>query len=223
MKRRFKVIIFDLDRTLVDIPRRAAYRKLISLLVRKRLLSKSKERAAFRKLLYIDKKFEKLFRFLEFAKSYFKGYERMARKIDYLYQFIDIGKYRLFPKTKKVLALLYRKYPLYLVSYGKRSLQNKKINITRIRKYFKDVFITEVDNKKPLIERVYRIEKKRNPKLKKSEVLMVGDSLTSDILAAKRAGVSSVLIDYYKNYIDKTNIPSSFRINKISEIFGVLD
>lgn len=49
----------------------------------------------------------------------------------------------LFDDTISFLESIYLKYELVLFTYGNESYQNKKINATRIDKYFKDIIITE--------------------------------------------------------------------------------
>ncbi|MBR3641228.1 MAG: YjjG family noncanonical pyrimidine nucleotidase [Oscillibacter sp.] len=96
------------------------------------------------------------------------------------------------PGSEALLQTLSRRYSLYLASNGAASVQYPRLDASGFRKYFTRVFISEeLGADKP--SRAY-FEKcfAAIPDFRREEAVMIGDSLTSDVLGGINAGLRTV-------------------------------
>ena len=110
-------------------------------------------------------------------------------------------------------------YSLYLVTNGTKIVQNGRLNGSPIMKYIKDVFISEeIGFNKPQKEYfnyvLEHIEEKDRTK-----ILVVGDSLSSDIAGAENSGLDSCWVNR-KN--QNTENAATYTVSCITEIFNIL-
>ena len=110
-------------------------------------------------------------------------------------------------------------YSLYLVTNGTKIVQNGRLNGSLIMKYIKGVFISEeIGFNKPQKEYfdyvLEHIEEKD-----KAKILVVGDSLSSDIAGAENSGLDSCWVNR-KNQNIKSE--ATYTISYITEIFNVI-
>lgn len=109
--------------------------------------------------------------------------------IDFLSQSDD-----LFPGTVELLEEMSRKYALVLATNGITSVQRGRIAATGTGKYFKAIVISEevgVAKPDPIFFQIAS-EQCGNPP--KENILMIGDSMTSDMQGAANYGIASCLI-----------------------------
>ena len=101
----------------------------------------------------------------------------------------------LVPGAKELLAHLHAKgYRLFAASNSFGHLQRSRLEQAGIAAYFEDTYISmDIGYDKPDV-RFYE-EALRRCGLSAREVLMVGDSMTTDILGAKKAGIDAVYFD----------------------------
>ena len=110
-------------------------------------------------------------------------------------------------------------YSLYLVTNGTKIVQKGRLSGSPIMKYIKDVFISEeIGFNKPQKEYfdyvLEHIEEKD-----KTKILVVGDSLSSDIAGAENSGLDACWVNR-KN--QKTVSDATYTISCITEIFDIL-
>ncbi len=97
----------------------------------------------------------------------------------------------ILPGAVEVLEKLQGKYALYLASNGTTWVQKERIAGSGIGKYFDDIFISqEMGANKPALE-FFNACFQKIPGFSKENALIVGDSLTSDILGGKNAGIAT--------------------------------
>lgn len=95
------------------------------------------------------------------------------------------------PGAPELLARLHRHYALYLASNGTAAVQDRRIASAGIARYFRGIFISErIGFDKPAAEFFERCFA-RIPNFDRRRAIMVGDSLTSDMLGARNAGIVS--------------------------------
>ncbi len=110
-------------------------------------------------------------------------------------------------------------YSLYLVTNGTKIVQKGRLSGSPIMKYIKDVFISEeIGFNKPQKEYfdyvLEHIEEKD-----KTKILVVGDSLSSDIAGAENSGLDSCWV----NRKNQKNVSgATYTISCITEIFDIL-
>ena len=129
---------------------------------------------------------------------------------------LSIGHY-FIDGAEKLLLTLFGKYSLYLASNGTAAVQIPRIESGDIEKYFDGVYISElVGFNKPdsrFFERIFAgIEN-----FSKEETIIVGDSLSSDILGGKNAGIKTCLFNPNAKE-NKGDISPDFEIKALSDL-----
>ena len=101
----------------------------------------------------------------------------------------------LVPGAKEMLELLRSKgYRLFAASNSFGHLQRSRLEHAGILPFFEDTYISmDIGYDKPDI-RFYQ-EALRRCGLQPSEVLMIGDSMTTDVLGAQAAGIDALFFD----------------------------
>lgn len=87
---------------------------------------------------------------------------------------------------------LYKKYNLYIVSNGTAVVQDSRIEKAKLATYFKKIFISEKLGVNKPDARFFELCFKEMPGIKKEETVIVGDSLTSDMLGGENAGIRNI-------------------------------
>lgn len=94
----------------------------------------------------------------------------------------------------EVLDELFRKYRLHVASNGIAQTQYSRLKGSGLDKYFENVFISEEIGYPKPDERFFEHCFSAIPNFEKSAAVIVGDSLSSDILGGKNAGITTILI-----------------------------
>lgn len=99
------------------------------------------------------------------------------------------------PGAEETLQSLCKKYKLYLASNGNADTQHSRIALAGIEKYFEAVFISsEIGVNKPdklFFDRCFAQIEDFDP----AKTMIVGDSLSSDILGGKNAGIATCWVN----------------------------
>ena len=105
----------------------------------------------------------------------------------------------LVPEAEQMLQTLQAKgYRLFAASNSFGHLQRSRLEHAGILHYFEDTYISmDIGYDKPDI-RFYQ-EALRRCGLQPSEVLMIGDSMTTDVLGAQAAGIDAIYFDRQKD------------------------
>ena len=93
------------------------------------------------------------------------------------------------PLAEKTLEELCGKYTLYLVSNGNARVQEGRLNTSGIRKYFRDIFISENIGWDKPSPKFFDCCFERMGGVPRDESIIIGDSLSSDILGGINAGI----------------------------------
>lgn len=127
--------------------------------------------------------------------------------------------FRLLPDAEDVVRTLATKYPLVIVSNGFIEVQYRKIDRSGLRDCFSWIVLSEeVGAQKP------------NPKIyeralelcgcRASEVLMIGDSWTSDIQGAINAGIDQLWV--MSSHVADPNLPSTYKVAHLKDVLPML-
>ena len=109
-------------------------------------------------------------------------------------QNLGIGHYFL-PGAEDALKVLSQKYRLFMASNGNLSVQRGRLKSANISHYFEDIFISqEMGADKPSIEYFDRCFA-RIKDFDREKTMIVGDSLTSDILGGNNAGIATCWVN----------------------------
>ena len=124
--------------------------------------------------------------------------------------------FSLLPDAEEIVRYLAKKYPLVVLSNGFVSVQYQKIERSGLRECFTDIVLSEeVGCQKPN-PRIYEIALERGG-WKAEEVLMIGDSWTSDIQGAIAAGIDQLWI-----HEGETELPSTYKVAHFREVMSLL-
>lgn len=122
----------------------------------------------------------------------------------------------------ELLDALYGKYRLYLASNGTESVQTRRIAASGIAKYFDEIFISQtIGYDKPSVE-YFEECFRRIDGFSKSEAIIIGDSLSSDIKGGIAAGIRTCLFNPKKKKINGDIIPD-YEVEYLSEIPDLLE
>ncbi len=127
----------------------------------------------------------------------------------------------LFPGAKELLEKLSADYKLYLITNGLKATQSGRLERSGLLPLLSGVFISEeVGFEKP-DKRYFEAVERQIPEFKKEEALIIGDSLTSDILGGNNAGIKTVWYNA-KRKVNSGRAKPDFEIYALEEIYGIL-
>ena len=133
-----------------------------------------------REALLVER-FETLFREL--------GISAPAEKVQQRYESLLESGHYFVPGAPQLLEALFPRYDLYLISNGNVTTQNSRLKSAGISSFFKGIFISErVGANKPS-KAFFDVCFAAIPGFCPEDALIVGDSLSSDILGGINAGV----------------------------------
>lgn len=224
---KYRFLLFDLDNTLLDFTG-AEFVCIKELFTRHGLPNDD----------------DSVKRYSQINDSYWKAFERGEIKAEEIYT----GRFETFAKEKGVkadskklaedyLGLLgncaiemkdckrvlshcrKRGCEIAVITNGIACNQHSRVAKSCIKDYISHLFISEeLGSKKPEAEFFEKVFEKLSEK-DKSKVLVVGDSVSSDILGAKNAGLDSCLITKEKGALI---YEPTYRIESLSEIINII-
>lgn len=134
---------------------------------------------------------------------------------------LGIGHYFL-PGAEEAVQSLHKKYRLFLASNGTASVQEGRLTSAGLYPYFAQVFISQElgYNKpaKPFFDACFA----RIPGFDPRKAIMVGDSLTSDILGGKNAGLRTCWVNP-SHASARPDILPDYEIESISQLEALLE
>lgn len=126
------------------------------------------------------------------------------------------------PGAEEAVRSLSKKYKLYMVSNGATDVQMSRLDSAGIEKYFQKIFISQqvgVDKPDKLFfQRCFS----QIPDFCKDRAIIVGDSLTSDILGGRNAGIATCWVNPKKKPA-RADIPADYEITALSELEDLLE
>ena len=216
---RIKAIIFDLDDTLYDCSGTLVLksRKLAAKIISKAI--KCSETEALKLQLELEDRLgPKADIFHEIANQY-NIPEDFCEEISNTINTLEVEGATLFPDTMASIDELKRiGYKLFLVTFGNREMQEKKIKALGLERVFDKIIITDNPLGK---EKCFR-EILTKYDLEPEQVLCVGDKIKDEIEVGKKLGMHTALMkhgrhyNFYKSEITE-NAPYTF-ITKISDL-----
>ena len=176
----FKIIIFDLDDTLISISKydELVFKKICEDLIKNKIQKKK----IFDKLKFLRKKELKIFRRINiFDKIFHNKNSKLAVKI---YNSYFPNSFKIKKKNLIILKnLKKKKKKLYLVTNGNKKRQKNKIKKLGIFKYFDKVYILD-GNKKKFKPSTYSLSSLKKI-IKSKKTVMIGDSKIDEQFAKK--------------------------------------
>ncbi|WP_455716325.1 YjjG family noncanonical pyrimidine nucleotidase [Anaerosporobacter sp.] len=128
----------------------------------------------------------------------------------------------LFDDSIDLVETLHSDYTLSIVTNGLTSVQEKRIKKSVISKYFKDIIISEEIGVAKPNPKIFEHALNNIGHSDKSKVLMVGDSLTSDIQGGINFGIDTCLYNPNK-LVNGTGIKPTYEISNLKALNDLLD
>ena len=121
----------------------------------------------------------------------------------------------------EILEYLSEKYPMYVVTNGIASTQHKRISDAKIDRFFQKLFISEeIGCAKPDPKFfAYALEQAGNPA--PENVLIIGDSLTSDMQGGYNAGLKTCWY-HSEATASRPSFPIDYEITDLAELRRIL-
>ena len=223
---KYKYLLFDLDDTLLDFGKAQvlAFKKLLE----DENIEYSDE--SFEKYETINKSLWRSFergeisnkevtseRFIRFFALF--GMKVDGSEVDNRFRSYLAEGNQLFEGIVEMLEKLSLTHKLYIASNGIGITQHTRLKNNNLNKYFDKIFISEeIGSKKPDRE-FFDIILKEIGVEDKGEVLMIGDTLTSDILGANTVGIDSCLVDIHG--IENSEINPTYKIAKTIDLLNI--
>ena len=124
--------------------------------------------------------------------------------------------------AEELLEALYGRYSLFLASNGAKKVQDSRLDSAGIKKYFDNIFISEqIGSNKPdkgFFDKCFS----EISGFDKSQAVIIGDSLTSDIKGGKNADIKTIWLN--RNRCEnRTDIIPDFEVSALSQIPDLLE
>lgn len=230
-EKKYKVLFFDLDRTLWDY-RANSEQTLNDLLVKYTpgLIGKFDEFLAtfyeINERLWIDYRDGRLSkeklstqRFIDTYKRLGVNAESFAYKFSVDYITESPNKTRLFPKALETLGYLKSKeYRMFLLTNGFVEVQMVKIRDSKLEPFFERMITSEEAGYQKPHERIFEFAL-QIVKAEKADCLMIGDDLESDIDGARNFGIDTV---FFNPAGLKHESTTTFEIKQLDELMRFL-
>ena len=127
----------------------------------------------------------------------------------------------LFEGAKELIEDLSDKYILSIVTNGLTAVQERRVKKSVIAKYFKDIVISEeVGISKPNPE-IFEYALSNIEGVNKNEILMIGDSLSSDIRGGINYGIDTCWFNIHKEK-NNSGLSPTYEVSSYKELADLL-
>ncbi|WP_105618687.1 YjjG family noncanonical pyrimidine nucleotidase [Vallitalea okinawensis] len=226
---KYEIIIFDADETLFDF-KKSEKDALKNTMLEFNLeydenhhlkIYKDINTAIWKELeegLITQKKL-KIERFKRFSNKLDAGFDEHLFAQSYMKHLSNASF--LYDDSIAIVESLYKNYRLTIITNGLKDVQNNRIRKSIIAQYFEDIVISEeIEISKP-DPKIFEHALNNINHMNKKKVLMVGDSLTSDIQGGINFGIDTCWFNPNKTD-NKTDIQPTYEISNLMELKDVL-
>lgn len=134
--------------------------------------------------------------------------------VEFLYDEVEM-----IDGIENLLSYLSNKFQIYAASNGLYEMQVNRIKKSNLSKYFKDIFVSDkIGYEKPderFFNKIMDITKYSN-----DDLIMIGDSIKSDIVGARNSKIKSIYFNKENKKI--SNKDFTYQVKKLSEIKKIL-
>lgn len=135
--------------------------------------------------------------------------------------YLSVGHY-FMPGAEELLQTLYGRDRLFLLSNGNASVQAGRLASAGISGYFEKIFISEnVGFNKPSVQ-FFEACFREIPDFRRERAIMIGDSLSSDILGGINAGVKTCWYNP-KGKAGREDIRADFEISELWQAERIIE
>ena len=225
---KYKVILFDVDNTLIDfdIDQKKAYfsaMKEVNINCTDEMYNDYYEvnRGLWHK--FDDGKIKLSELFIKRHEIFFEKYNINidANKFEEILNIEFQKTGTLIKGVKEILDILKKNYILIIITNGKQEQQYKRLENAYLLDYFFKIFISEeIGYSKPDIK-FFDIVLESIPNIEKQEILIVGDSISSDILGGINAGIDTCWYNAKKK-VKRLNINPTYVISNMDSLLDII-
>ena len=150
------------------------------------------------------------------------GVDRSPDEAHLFYQHQLSLQHFFLPGAKELLDTLKEQYTLVIVSNGTATVQDRRIRDAGLLPYFSHIFISRrLGYDKPRRE-FFDACFEQMPGVNREECLIVGDSLTSDMLGGRNAGIRTCWYNP-RGKLRRADIPVDYEIQQLEELPTLLE
>lgn len=128
----------------------------------------------------------------------------------------------LLPGALELVRTLARRYELYIVTNGNAPTQKSRLERSGLLPYLRDCFVSETAGAAKPDKRYFDYACARIPSFEPERAVVIGDSLTSDILGAYNAGLDSIWYNPGK-LENGRGVPCTYEVGSYEELLALLD
>ena len=121
----------------------------------------------------------------------------------------------------EMLETLYPEVKMGIITNGFTELQQQRLQNTQTEKFFEIVVVSEQIGVAKPDRKVFDYAFSQMDKLDKTKILMVGDTLASDILGGYNSGIDTCWFNH-ANLVNDTKIQPTYEIKDIRELVGIV-
>ena len=225
--KKYTTLLFDADDTLLDFKRceAAAFKKMMLHLGLpfeegdEKLYSRVNQSFWERyELSEIPKSEISVGRYKEFFRI--KGIDTDAAVAAKTYENFLSEQHFMLDGAYELLKELSKDYDIYIITNGTDYIQKKRLSKSGITPLIKGVFISEIVGAPKPEQQYFNYVLKNITEQDKARVLIVGDSMSSDILGGINAGIDTC---WYNPYGKPTKYQPTYQTTALTDIFNVLE
>ncbi len=225
---KYKILLFDLDDTLLDF-RTTEKETLKKLFYALGYLFTEEIEREFNKINthlwkeYIDGKIEIQEAFYKRFKILFKkiGIEKNERIVEKIHKKIFVSENHIIEGAFEVCEKLSKKYDMYVTSNGLKNLQEERLIKSGLSRFFKKIYTSdELGATKPATRFFEKILKELHV-IDTKEILLIGDSLSSDIVGGKNAKIDTCWFNPRKTK-NNLQVNPNYEIQNLKELLNIL-
>ena len=225
--KKYTTLYFDLDNTLLDFSA-AEYKAIRNLFALHKLPISDEMIAKYSAINHTwwarfekgEIKKEEIYsgRFREYLEFYGLEGDPLKMAEDY-FDFLSEG-YDLIEGADKALSYIKSKgYTVCITTNGMSRTQYRRIDNCSIKQYFDYIFVSEdAGSQKPETE-YFDFVMANTPEKDKSKILVIGDSMTSDILGGINAELDTCFINWHNK---KSDLKITYTVNNLYELKSIL-
>ncbi|MCM3736692.1 YjjG family noncanonical pyrimidine nucleotidase [Bacillus cytotoxicus] len=127
----------------------------------------------------------------------------------------------LYDESTDLIESLHKDYTLSIITNGLKEVQDNRIRKSIIAKYFKDIVVSEDVNALKPDSKIFEHALNNINHTDKSKVLMVGDSLTSDIQGGINFGIDTCWLNP-NQIVNTAEFTPTYEISNLMELKKIL-
>lgn len=223
----YKTLLFDVDDTILDF-QDTEHEALMALFAEQGLTMDLEMKQTYQEVNHrLWQQFEqgKLSRdqvvnerFGLFFKKYGRIVDSEAMEKHYR-SYLDQG-HKLLGNSQLVLAELADKFDLYVVTNGVSKTQYRRLSDAKLMPYFQDIFVSEDTGYQKPMKEFFTYVFDRIPNFEQQKTVIIGDSLSSDILGGHLSGINTIWLNPNKK-VASTVLPT-YEIQSLDQLPSLL-